>query len=637
DEVRGLLAGWEGRIGVAAVNGPSSVVVSGDAEALDEFVAACDASGVRARRVAVDYASHSAHVERIEEELAGLLAPVAPRSCDVPFYSTVSGQVVDTAGLDAAYWYRNLRGTVEFEAGTRALLADGFRVFVEVSAHPVVATGVQETIEDAGVQAGVVGTLRRDEGGLERFALSLGEAWALGAEVDWETHYAGTRPRHVDLPTYAFQRQHYWPRFAELGGDVSSAGLDSPDHPLLGASVELAGGDGLVATARWSLRTHPWLADHAVSGTVIVPGTALVESVIRAGDVLGCGRIEELALQAPVVLQERGEAQVQIGVGEPDASGRRPVTVHTRTTGPDGATEDLWTLRAQGTLTEPGAPAVDRPEEFTAWPPPGATAVAAEGFYELLAGRGYEFGPVFQGVRATWSRGEDLYAEVVLPEQVRGDAGRFGIHPALLDAALHAAHLAPGSAGRTVVPFTWSGVCLHAAGATALRVRVSPAGQDAISVQLTDPTGAPVATIDALAVREIAPDTLDPSARAARDWLFRLDWTPVTPPAAVPAATGWAVLGTPADPVTAPDGSGTTLPAFATPGALAEHTEATGHRPDAVLLFAGAAASGTAAAPDAEPGVPDAVLDDVLATVQSWLADETTEGVPLVVVTRRTP
>ncbi|MEU5505843.1 SDR family NAD(P)-dependent oxidoreductase [Streptomyces albidoflavus] len=634
EEVRGLLAGWEGRIGVAAVNGPSSVVVSGDAGALDEFVAVCEESGVRARRVAVDYASHSAHVERIEEELAELLAPVAPRSCDVPFYSTLSGGVIDTAGLDAAYWYGNLRGTVEFEAGTRALLADGFRVFVEVSAHPVVATGVQETIEDAGVQAGVVGTLRRDEGGLERFALSLGEAWALGAGVDWETHYAGTRPRHVDLPTYAFQRQHYWPRFAELGGDVSSAGLDSPDHPLLGASVELAGGDGLVATARWSLRTHPWLADHAVSGTVIVPGTALVESVIRAGDVLGCGRIEELTLQAPVVLRERGEAQVQIGVGEPDASGRRPVTVHTRTTGPDGATEELWTLRAQGTLTEPGAPAVDRPEEFTAWPPPGATAVAAEGFYELLAARGYAFGPVFQGVRATWSRGEDLYAEVVLPEEVRGDAGRFGIHPALLDAALHAAHLAPGSAGRTVVPFTWSGVCLHAAGATSLRVRVSPAGQDAISVQLTDPTGAPVATIDALVVREIAPDTLDPSARAARDWLFRLDWTPVTPPAAVPAATGWAVLGTPAAPVTAPDGSGAALPAFATPGGLAEHTEATGHRPGAVLLFAGAAASGTAAAPDTEPGVPDAVLGDVLATVQSWLADETTEGVPLVVVTR---
>ncbi|MFJ3345075.1 type I polyketide synthase [Streptomyces diastaticus] len=632
---RGRLGGCEWGIAVAAVTGTSSEVVSGDADALDEFVAVCDEAGVRVRRVAVDYASHSAHVERIEGELAGLLAPVAPRSCAVPFYSTLSGRVIDTVELDAGYWYRNLRGAVEFEAGTRALLADGFRVFVEVSAHPVVATGVRETIEDVGVRAGVVGTLRRDEGGAERFALSLGEAWTLGADVDWGRHYAGTRPRRVDLPTYPFQRQHYWPRFAELGGDVSSAGLDSPDHPLLGASVELAGGDGLVATARWSLRTHPWLADHAVSGTVIVPGTALVESVIRAGDVLGCGRIEELTLQTPVVLQERGEAQVQIGVGEPDASGRRPVTVHTRTTGPDGATEDLWTLRAQGTLTEPGAPAVDRPEDFAAWPPPGATTLAAEGFYELLADRGYEFGPVFQGVRATWSRGDDLFAEVVLPEEVRGDAGRFGIHPALLDACLHAAHLVPGSAGRTVVPFTWTGVTLHATGSTALRVRVSPAGQDTISVHLTDPTGVPVAAIDALAVREVTPKTLDPSARAARDWLFRLDWTPVTPPAVVPAVTGWAVLGAPAAPVTAPDAGRAPLPAFATLGELTEHTAATGHRPGAVLLLAGAATTG-AHTPDhdTEPGAPDAVLDDVLATVQSWLADETTDGTPLVVVTR---
>ncbi|WP_037873712.1 acyltransferase domain-containing protein, partial [Streptomyces sp. NRRL S-37] len=125
---------WEGRVSVAAVNGPSSVVVSGDADALDELLVECEARGVRARRVAVDYASHSAHVERIEAELAELLAPVTPRSCEVPFYSTVSGGVIDTASLDAGYWYRNLRGTVEFEAATRALLADGFRVLVEVSA-----------------------------------------------------------------------------------------------------------------------------------------------------------------------------------------------------------------------------------------------------------------------------------------------------------------------------------------------------------------------------------------------------------------------------------------------------------------------------------------------------------------------
>ncbi|MFF3489278.1 SDR family NAD(P)-dependent oxidoreductase [Streptomyces sp. NPDC002701] len=648
-EVRELLTAFDGRIGVAAVNGPASVVVSGDADALDEFLARCEQTGVRARRVVVDYASHSAHVERIEEELADLLAPVVGRSCAVPFYSTVSGSVIDTAELDGGYWYRNLRGTVQFEAATRALLADGFHVFVEVSAHPVVATGIQETIEDAGARAGVVGTLRRDEGGPERFTLSLGEAWALGADVDWDTYYEGTRPRRVDLPTYAFQRQHYWPRFADLGGDVTSAGLDSPDHPMLGASVELASGDGLVATARWSLRTHPWLADHAVSGTVIVPGTALVESVIRAGDALGCGQVDELTLQAPVVLQERGEVQVQIAVGGADASGRRPVTVHTRSaasagpagqSGFDGDPEDLWTLRAQGTLAEPNDPVVDGPEDFTVWPPHGATAVAAEGFYDLLAGRGYEFGPVFQGVRATWSRGDDLFAEVVLPEQVRGDAGRFGIHPALFDAALHAANLVPGGDGRTVVPFAWSGVSLHAVGATALRVRVSPAGQDTVTVHMTDPTGAPVAVVESLVVREVAAETLDASARAARDWLFRLDWSPVTPSAAVPAVTGLAVLGTPAD---APDASGTPLPAFATLAELTEHHEVTGRLPGAVLLFAGAASAGSTTAGDTAAqdtaaqdtqDVPDAVLDDVLATVQGWLADDRADGTPLVVVTR---
>ncbi|MGW0143896.1 SDR family NAD(P)-dependent oxidoreductase, partial [Streptomyces calvus] len=517
-----------------------------------------------------------------------------------------------------------------------ALLADGFRVLVEVSAHPVVATGVRETVEDAGVAAGVVGTLRRDEGGWERFTLSLGEAWAYGADVDWDAFYDGTRPRRVDLPTYAFQRQHYWPRFSDASGDVTSAGLDSPDHPLLGASVELAGGDGLVATARWSLRSHPWLADHAVSGTVIVPGTALVESVIRAGDVLGVGSVDDLTLQAPVVLQEHGEVQVQIGIGDADDSGRRPVTVHTRATGPDGDTEDSWTLRAQGTLTAPGNPAVARPEDFTAWPPPGATALAADGFYDLLAGRGYEYGPVFQGVRATWRRGDDVFAEVVLPDQVRGDATRFGIHPALLDAALHAAGLAPGSDDRTLVPFAWSGVSLYATGATALRARISPAGEDTVTVHLTDPDGAPVAVIDALTVREVAAETLDPSARAARDWLFHLDWTPLAPADAPADTSGWAVLGTPDGPVTAPDRTGTPLPALA--GLTALDTD---RLPTAVLLFAGQSTTGTPATVptdagqgDDTPAAPDAVLGDVLTTVNDWLADDRTTDIPLVVVTR---
>ncbi|WP_371103490.1 polyketide synthase dehydratase domain-containing protein, partial [Streptomyces sp. PU_AKi4] len=206
-------------------------------------------------------------------------------------------------------------------------------------------------------------------------------------------------------------------------------------------------------------------------------------------------------------------------------------------------------------------------------------------------------------------RGDDVFAEVVLPDQVRGDATRFGIHPALLDAALHAAGLAPGGDDRTVVPFAWSGVSLYATGATALRVRISPAGEDTVTVHLTDPSGAPVAVIDSLAVREVAAETLDPSARAARDWLFHLDWTPLTP--AAPAdATRWAVLGTPDTPVTAPDGT-TPLPVLAGLTAL---DDATGQRPTAVLLFTG---QGATAAPGDDAPAAARTGDDTPAAART--------------------
>ncbi|HEY8986901.1 MAG TPA: type I polyketide synthase, partial [Streptomyces sp.] len=296
EEVRSRLGRWSEDIDVAAVNGPTSTVVSGSAQALDELMAVLEAEGVRARRVPVDYASHSAHVDGIGEEVLRLLAPVTPRSSEVAFYSTVSGERIDTAELDASYWLRNLRRTVEFEATTRALLEDGHRVFVEVSPHPVLAIGLQETFEDASEGgAVVVPSLRRDEGGMERFLLSLGQAHVQGVSVDWSGLFSGARP--VDLPTYPFQRQRYWLDSATPIGDVTTAGLASAGHPLLGASVALAAGEGLLLTGRVSLRSHPWLADHAVTGTVLLPGTAFVEMALRAGEEFGCDQVEELTLE----------------------------------------------------------------------------------------------------------------------------------------------------------------------------------------------------------------------------------------------------------------------------------------------------------------------------------------------------
>ncbi|GAA1643007.1 type I polyketide synthase [Actinoplanes couchii] len=514
-EVRERIAAWGELLSVATVNGPYSAVVAGDPVALDELVAACTTDGVRAKRVDVDYASHSAHVEAIEAELLDVLAPITPRTGDVPFWSTVTGEEIDTAGLTADYWYRNLRQTVEFERTTRALLTDGHRVFLEISAHPVVTPGLRETIEDSGVTASALGTLRRGEGSPARFLTALAEARGHGVPVDAGTLFPGAAP--VALPTYPFAHQRFWPRATE------AAGPDGLDHAMLGPAVHLAGGDGLVVTATWSLRTHPWLADHALGGVVLVPGAALVEAVIRVGDEVGCGRVDELTLHAPVLVPERGDVRIQIAVDAPDETGSRPVTLHGRTGGE-------WTLHASGSLSA----TADIPAADTgAWPPAGAEALDVGAFYDGLAEAGYGYGPAFRGVRAAWRQGADILADVVLPDT---DSGVFGLHPALLDAALHPATLGPLSTdGGAGMPFSWTGVSLHATGATALRVRITGTGPDTITVIMADGAGQPVATVEALTVRPAAV----PAPRRA-DSLYRLGWIPVTP--ADQPATGFTVV-----------------------------------------------------------------------------------------------
>ncbi len=210
DQAGERLAEWGARLSVAAANSPSSVVVSGDAEALDELLAAAEREGVRAIRVAVDYASHSAQVEPLEAELLAVLADIAPRPAEIPFHSTVTGGLLDTEGLDAAYWYRNLRRTVRFDPTVRALLTAGHRTYVEVSPHPVLAVSVHEILDGAAAEGTVLTSLRRGEGDARRVATSLAEAHVQGVRVDWSGRI-GPRARLVDLPTHAFQRRRYWP------------------------------------------------------------------------------------------------------------------------------------------------------------------------------------------------------------------------------------------------------------------------------------------------------------------------------------------------------------------------------------------------------------------------------------------
>ncbi|MGW7291957.1 SDR family NAD(P)-dependent oxidoreductase [Streptomyces xiamenensis] len=512
DEVRELIPPGEGRLSVAAVNGPSSVVVSGEAAALEAFLADCEQAGIRARRIPVDYASHSPQVDVVREDLLAALRDIQPAGAPVPFYSTLEGRWTDTTELGPDYWFRNLREPVGLADAVRALADEGFGAFVEVSPHPVLTTAVEETAEGRAV---AVGTLRRDEGDWRRFLTSAGEAWSRGVAVDWDAVIPGGRI--VDLPTYPFQRQFFWAAPDTGNADVTTAGLDAVQHPLLGAALTPAGGDGLILSGRLSLRSHPWLADHAVGGSVLLPGTAFLDLAVRAGDEIGCGRVDELTLHAPLIIPEAGAVQLQLTIDAPDPAGACTVQIHSR--GDTGA----WALHASGTL----AAGTGTPPDPVRWPPPGAQPLEVNGMYERLDAAGYGYGPAFRGLRAAWRHEDALYVEAELPEGHATDG--FAVHPALLDAALHGLGLSDllPATEQARLPFSWSGVQVYATDATALRVRLAAVGPETVSLTAVDGEGHPVIEAGSLALRQLRADT---ARKTTPDALLSLRWTPLTAP-----------------------------------------------------------------------------------------------------------
>ncbi len=542
-ELMSWLEGFGGELSLAAVNGPASMVVSGGRDALLELLARCDSEDVKAREIPVDYAAHSAHVEEVRQELLDACASIAPRSGEVSFYSSVTGGLLDMAGLDADYWYRNLRETVRFDRATKALLEAGCRTAIEVSPHPVLAMGVQETADALAdgyatsasdrAEVGVVGSLRRGEGGTRRYLLSLGEAWVRGVEIDWISLFEGSGARRVPLPTYAFQRERFWLDAGVGGEDPAAVGLTSAEHPLLGAVVTLADDHGWLFTGRVSLASHPWLADHAVMGAVLLPGTAFLELALHTGGRVGCGTVAELAIETPLVLEEDRAVQLQVMVSDADESGSRGVSIHSRQEPSDGdlqqATQE-WVRHANGTLVPDGDATVDElplGDLTGVWPPPDCEPVQLDGLYDHLADVGLEYGPVFQGMRAMWRRGEELFVEVALASDRELHGGAFAIDPALLDASLHAIAVARWDSDEPLrLPFSWSGVRLHASGARCLRVALIPAGDGAVSLSAVDESGTSVIAVSSLFTRSVSIEQIQSQRGEDSDSLYRVEWTP---------------------------------------------------------------------------------------------------------------
>jgi len=521
-ELEALLAPYGERLSLAAINGPAAQAVSGEPEAIEELIAACEEGGIRARRIAVDYAAHSAQIEALRDELLEAFAPIEPKGSEVPLHSTLTGEPIDTAQMDAEYWYRNLRETVLFGPVVDTLLEQGHTSFIEISPHPVLGFGMQEAIAAAGSDAAATGTLRRGEPAAERFCLSLAEAHTGGAVVDWASFFEGSGARPTKLPTYPFQRRRHWLSQSSGSADPGSIGVADAAHPLLGAAIESPAGDGLTLTGRISLSTHPWLADHAVAGTVLLPGTAFLELALRAAEQVECEQVGELTLQAPLVLSESGAVRVQVTVGAPGDDGSRSIQIHSRPEAVEGDAGADWALNADGLLSAeaPGAPA-----PLGAWPPEGAEPLEAELLYDRLAEAGFEYGPAFQGLTKAWKRGDEVFAEVSLAEEQNADAERFGIHPALLDSALHAQLLAglaggEGSPGLKL-PFAWTGASVSATGATELRVSLAGDG-DGTAIEIFGADGEPVARVASLVARPVAAEQLQGARQP--DGLLAIEW-----------------------------------------------------------------------------------------------------------------
>ncbi|MFE2253042.1 polyketide synthase dehydratase domain-containing protein, partial [Streptomyces lavendulae] len=449
----------------------------------------------------------------------------APR---IPVVSNLTGALVTDEMGSAEFWVRHVREAVRFLDGIRTLEAAGVTTYLELGPDGVLSAMAQTCLADETRAAVFAPALRKERPETATLTAAVAEAHAHGAPVDWESYFAGTGARSIDLPTYAFQHERYWIDLP-VGSfaDAAAAGLRPADHPLLGASVMLADADGLLLTGRLSVATHPWLADHVVMGAVTLPGTAFVELALRAGEQIGCDLVEELTLAAPLVLAEDGGVELQIAVGAPDEAGRRPLAFHSRDA--LAAESALWLRNATATL------AVGTEEtpvfDFAAWPPAGAEPVDVEDLYEGFAESGFGYGPVFQGLRAAWRKGDEVFAEVGLGDEQGPDAEQFTIHPALLDSVLHAIGLGSlvEDTGLPRLPFSWSGVAVHSTGADTLRVRLSRAGREAVRLEIADTDGVPVASVDSLALRAFSPEQLGRQVAGHGDALFRVEWRELMP------------------------------------------------------------------------------------------------------------
>ncbi|MFE5956519.1 acyltransferase domain-containing protein [Streptomyces massasporeus] len=637
-EVQERITPYGEALSIAAVNTDRWTVISGDTDAIEDVLIELDDEDISCGKLNAACASHSAHMDPLLPGLRAEFAALRPQHTGVPFYSTVTGGPLDGSELDADYWCRNLREPVRLDLTQARLLDDGYDVFVEVSPSPVLVMPLTNGCADT--DGLVVPSLQRGHGDLGELLRTLALLHVQGLDVDW-SRALGAEFRRADavlLPTYAFQGERYWAETAQGTGDANSMGLVAAQHPWLSAVTALAGGEGHLFTGRLSVALHPWLKDHAAFGTVLAPGTGLLELALVAARETGAGHVGELTLSEPLILDDDRAVHLQVTVDAPGLEGERSIAVYSR---PESG-QEYWTCHASGRLLD-GPPDGDDQgfESLRDWPAPEAEPVPLDGFYERLDAQGVGYGPAFRGLTELWRDGDTAYGLVRLPEGV--PAQDYGMHPALLDAALHTVQAVRDldeSDRRVLLPFEWESVQLHAAGSSTLRVRVDLDGaRSSARLWVADAEGRPVAAARALRMREASAEQL----RAGRpvEHLYQVDFPPLLAPVTRQETAATWLLGDERFLAGLADVTDTGhIEHLAGANALTARLDE-GSRAPARLIVLAASAPGTAGAQDTPDTDDDRTVADLrartagtLELLRALLAEERLGSTELVWVTR---
>ncbi|HEV2344044.1 MAG TPA: SDR family NAD(P)-dependent oxidoreductase, partial [Actinocrinis sp.] len=528
EQVEARIAQFGDRLSVAAINGDQATTVSGDLDALADLLARLEAERIAVRRVPVDFATHSTHMERLRHSFTSAIIDISGEPGTLPLYSTVTTEPIPGDALDAGYWYRNLREPVRFAAAVRRMVDDGYRYFVEVGPHPTLVSKVKSIGTQSDIRVTAVGSLRRDEDGDNSMLRNFAQLYSAGLDPDWSKQFPeGTL---LDLPTYAFEPDRHWStpaRAASTGPDTAPfaqlhvEASDEPDRHLVQAEIDL--GDSRFA----------YLADHRVAGAVWLPAAAFVEMALEASVLLkirsepaGAVRLAELRFERALQLRADEPVRLQLIARPPAVDGTRAFTIASR---PSADSRAPWTQHVRGlivpeTIEEAGA--VEPAEPLATLRERCADPVEISGLYAALAVAGIEYRDAFQGLESGWRGPREAIGR--LAEAPRSS---HLLHPALLDAAFQSVALpADAPSDKAFVPVAagrirFTGLRTRPVWATS-RVRSLSAESAALDVQLLDEEERVVLDVEGFELSALS---------AADESLYEVRWRPR--PASAPASS----------------------------------------------------------------------------------------------------